>query len=360
MTSEIRSRPPHGRCAAFTLTELLAAGLAGLFLLALILPAVADVGATNGQSVSMRNLRTIGVAHACYGAEWNDRQFTATPDDMGVFGSMEDWRIANGVDGPPLLLGWSQGGLWAFWMDGAFPANGRLAEPLRFEDPLVHLGSYVLPNARAVHVYANGRFYDPLFYNPLEDKVFDTLEEAFAVPDEFYPAGATPTWSSYFMSPAAMYHPNVLRRPSAGGFRAPTSFDDGFRSPSVSQVKHPGLKTRFIERSWIVGAPPGCADLLPSGINGVEACPHYLFNQGADATPAAAFFDGSIRFLNTGDVARQDLLMRLRTGVDGLWSRDTPLGDDGFFGELSVDGVTASHHMLTTDGIRGRDTLTTE
>jgi hypothetical protein len=53
-------------------------------------------------------------------------------------------------------------------------------------------------------------------------------------------------------------------------------------------------------------------------------------------------------------VADQQLIDK--TGV-GLWSRDTPLGNNGYFVEHGFDGSPISHHILTTDGIRGRDTI---
>jgi hypothetical protein len=43
--------------------------------------------------------------------------------------------------------------------------------------------------------------------------------------------------------------------------------------------------------------------------------------------------------------------------VDGLWHRATPFGASGYFIESGFDGVPLSHHILTTDGILGRDTL---
>lgn len=88
-----------------------------------------------------------------------------------------------------------------------------------------------------------------------------------------------------------------------------------------------------------------------------EDCDPYLFNRGADARPLAMFFDGSVRSLRTGDVEAADAQVLDQTGgVDGLWSRDTPLGENGYFGDLSVDGTNVSHNVLTTDGILGRDT----
>ena len=42
----------------------------------------------------------------------------------------------------------------------------------------------------------------------------------------------------------------------------------------------------------------------------------------------------------------------------GLWSRDTQWGADGYYGELSYDTlVNTSFHVLTTDGITGRDVM---
>ena len=44
-------------------------------------------------------------------------------------------------------------------------------------------------------------------------------------------------------------------------------------------------------------------------------------------------------------------------GVDGLWHRGTSFGEDGYYIQFGLDGVPLSHHILTTDGIMGRDTL---
>ena len=56
--------------------------------------------------------------------------------------------------------------------------------------------------------------------------------------------------------------------------------------------------------------------------------------------------------MRTGDVTDDDARVLDQTGgVDGLWSRDTPLGETGYYGELSFDGIVVSHHVLTTDGI---------
>ena len=76
------------------------------------------------------------------------------------------------------------------------------------------------------------------------------------------------------------------------------------------------------------------------------------------ARPLTLFFDGSIAELRTGDVVDDDAQVLKGTGgVDGLWSRDTPFGSLGFYGDWTHDGTIVSHHVLTTGGILGRDRL---
>ncbi len=41
----------------------------------------------------------------------------------------------------------------------------------------------------------------------------------------------------------------------------------------------------------------------------------------------------------------------------GLWSRDTPFTETGYFTEEAYDFVETSYHILTVDGVRGRDTV---
>ena len=50
-------------------------------------------------------------------------------------------------------------------------------------------------------------------------------------------------------------------------------------------------------------------------------------------------------------------MMTQSGGQDGLWSRDTPWEEDGYFVSLSYDQTTTSFHTFTTDGILGRDIL---
>ncbi len=85
----------------------------------------------------------------------------------------------------------------------------------------------------------------------------------------------------------------------------------------------------------------------------------YYFDLGIDSAPATLFYDGHVRLLPNTEVQASDEQILARTGgVDGLWSRDTPLGPDGYFLQSAFDNVVnVSHHVLTTEGIFGRDTL---
>ncbi len=62
--------------------------------------------------------------------------------------------------------------------------------------------------------------------------------------------------------------------------------------------------------------------------------------------------------LPNSEVLAADFQVLAQTGnVDGLWHRGTPFGANGYFIDASFDFVPLSHHVLTTDGILGRDTL---
>jgi hypothetical protein len=53
-----------------------------------------------------------------------------------------------------------------------------------------------------------------------------------------------------------------------------------------------------------------------------------------------------------------DARLLQQLGDYGLWHRETPFGDDGYLVGDSWDFLTnTSFHILTTDGILGRDTM---
>lgn len=91
---------------------------------------------------------------------------------------------------------------------------------------------------------------------------------------------------------------------------------------------------------------------------GAFRLPPYTFNHGLDSSPVALFYDGGVRQLPNMEVLLADFQVLNSTGqTDGLWHRGTPLGTDGYFISEGYDFSPLSHHVLTTDGILGRDTL---
>jgi hypothetical protein len=79
------------------------------------------------------------------------------------------------------------------------------------------------------------------------------------------------------------------------------------------------------------------------------------------------FYDGHVAGIAVSEVMDAD--RRARAGWNGaagappitgrgLWHTGTPLGATGFYQQLSFDMLAdTSFHMLTTDGILGRDVL---
>jgi hypothetical protein len=160
------------------------------------------------------------------------------------------------------------------------------------------------------------------------------------------------------MSPAAMFNPEVMRANADGGWQDPWSFDLGFQAPGLFQAQYPDLKTLVIEHHWVQDRPTECNPNLEGGFGSVYPCEPYYFNHGLDSQPVTLFYDGHVRLLPNAEVLAADQQVLKQTGgTDGLWHRGTPMGEAGYFIDFGFDLVPLSHHVLTTDGILGRDTL---
>ena len=364
-----RSRP----ISAFSLIELLLCLAAFVLLLALVLPAIARGRALSRTEVSLNNLIALGVAHATYAADWNGRQFTNVVDDLSWYGDNESEAYQNyenyhGEDHPAVLLGWgcredgSGCGLWGYWMD--MSGNWGMCQPMVWPGGPAHLeafGVFRIPNAKPFHDYVAGRFYEPTFYAPNDTVPYGLVEPFFDSPYEFV-VGDNPTQlpylSSYCFSPAAMFKPAVMAHPGPNpldGWHNPWDLYAGFESPGFYHTLYPDLKTQIIEHHWNQNAPADPCN--PNWEDGTyEGCEPYYFNHALVSEPATLFYDLSARLLPNSEVLAADEWMINQVGY-GLWSRDTPLGEDGYFIDLGYDGTPLSHHILTTDGILGRDTL---
>lgn len=350
---------------AFAIPELLVTSAVLPTLLCVGFVATSGLEEGVGISVSQSNLITLGAAHEMYAAEHEGRVFSLSPDDYGAYDGCVDY-IRNRGCLESLLLGWGESvagsceceAHWGYWIgDGAeincsfgSCGNASAITPLDFEQ---RYGSFRLPNCEQFHQYVNGRFYDSTYYAPLDTRTSERAEPLIDACCGFTFEGSI-VFSSYSFSPSAMWDPGVMRSNADGGFQRPGSYDESHRAPAVSQASYPELKTLLFEHNWNHGQP-GAFNPAFAG----ENTPYY-FNHGRDATPLTCFFDGSVRMLRTGNAADDDARIREENSSDGLWHQGTDLGSGGYYSKFSYDGVHVAHNVLTTDGIRGRDILTTQ
>ncbi len=351
----------------FTIIDLMVVILVIVILLAAAMPVIAGAGGNAGVQQSMSNLVAQSAGHLLYAADWNGRQVTQNPDDLGFYGGdAEEYNTANGCPSnglgpgcqPPIIAGLGQssvGGTWALW--AYWPSNNVMMQPLNFPGPPNYnelydsLGYWRFPQSRPFHDYLNGRYQDPVFYAPNDtsqipaEVCMDDLAEFTAH------SGCNASWSSYARSPAAIFHPDVFRSNAEGGWQAAWELDHGYETPGFFQATYPDLKTHLIEHNWVQNPPAQCNPAF-------SYCAPYYFNQGIDSAPVTMFYDGHIRLLPNSEVLFADLQVLAQTGQeDGLWHRGTPFGAGGYQIDNGFDGVPLSHHVLTTDGILGRDTL---
>ncbi|MBL9149974.1 MAG: type II secretion system protein [Phycisphaerae bacterium] len=341
---------------AFTLPETLVVLACALTVVAVAVPVLGSVGVRSGDAVSLSNLRTISTANDAYAQTFSNRQVTWIPDNTGtVQGSCSAYIATYGCPNPMFLGTAPSGVLWGYFLGTPCPGAGNCGnfdvyKPLAFSGGNKGFGCFRVPNADAFNEFLDGAFYGDVWYSPNDD-ARSNLTAAFrdAGVDFDVPTGTEIAFSTYCLSPAAMYHPDVFGS-AFGGFRSPDTFAEGYASPSVTQCRYPALKTRMIEHDWCHGTP----SWRNPGFTGQE--PHY-FNASAEAAPLSLFFDGHIARVSNAQVIAEDQALFESSG-QRLWSRTTPFGPTGYFGNVAVDGSgKTSHTILTIDGILGRDTL---
>ncbi|MHC5003571.1 MAG: type II secretion system protein, partial [Planctomycetota bacterium] len=353
----------------FTIVELLVVVSIIALLIGILLPAIGKARDQAKLTQSQANLRQLGQAGATYAAEWNDRQFTAVDDNLGRYGNepysaVTNFNQQNGQPHPPLVLGHGpNGGVWAWWF-----TNPQWYSPIltaiNFDHAWIGFGWFRAPNVKSFYNYLSGRAFDPVFWAPKDDIPISYVNNCFEAPYEWGPCYSSTTggpdgdgdviYPSYCFSPAALFNPDVMRNTEAGGWQDPWSLESGLRAPAMSQARYPDLKTHMLEHHWLQQRRGDCNPAFESGT--YDGCEPYYFNHSWESVPVTLFYDGHVAGLGVREAESADTRQTVQAGY-GLWSRDTPFGGDGYFIPEGYDFAAASFHILTTDGIRGRDRL---
>jgi type II secretory pathway pseudopilin PulG len=259
-------------------------------LVGILLPAIGKAREQANLTKSQANIKQIGTALASYAAEFHDRQLTFVVDDLSHYGpdgvsAVVNYANVSGYQHSPVNLGYGQGGIWGYYLPPVSvgsPSNWVTIVPIDFA---TKFGSFRLINARQLNTYVNGRFYDPVFYAPKDTAVLSTVEPHYDMADEFnYPPGVF--FSSYILSPAAMFSPDVfgLNKSNNKYFTSPFAMQGGFRSPAMSQSSYSNLKTYVIEHHWLQNRKKICNAAF--GGNGTyEGCEPYYYNASWDSSP---------------------------------------------------------------------------
>ena len=371
---EAALRPVRASHRAFTIVELLVVVSIIALLVALLLPAVAKGRDKALISQSVSNLKNLASSNEIYAGDWNDRQFTPVPDDAGMVNGNCDLYKAQIACPPQQLLGWDvNGAMWGYFLG----ASGKCAQfgwPEACYNWIIYIpmdfgtgpnpgggnsyGSFRMPGVKAFSAYVGKRFYDPTFYAPKDVLPISNVTKYFTSAAEFSYDGTNYEDSSYCWSPAAMFDPKVFGRNGSTlngqGYTDPNTLKTGYKSPPVSRAKYPTLKTRMIEHNWLQNTPDS-----PVNPNFAGGTTPWHFNHGYNSAPACLFFDGHIELVGCQRSMQAD--QRVAPSNGSVWSQNTPFGNQGYFGGQSYDFlVDTSFHILTTDGIGGRDVLGAE
>jgi hypothetical protein len=256
--------------------------------------------------------------------------------------------------------------MWGWWFTGSWVGQyGPLLNPINFSGSAYGFGWFRSPNTRPFTGYLNGKSYDPVFWAPKDHIPLSHLEHCLESPGEYdgycfqsnTPGGdgdGNVVYPTYVYSPAALFSPDVFRTPQEGGFQDPWTLDAGLRVPSMSHVRFPDLKTHMLEHHWLQQRRADCNPAFATGT--YEGCEPFYFNHSWESVPMTLFYDGHVEGLGVREAEAADSRSSVQSG-HGLWSRDTPMGSDGYFIPEGYDFASTSFHILTMEGCKGRDKL---
>ena len=213
-------------------------------------------------------------------------------------------------------------------------------------------GSFRSADAAQFNQYLGGKRYDPVYYAPKDRVVVEHVQLAFESPGEYVSSGTLGGfgYTSYILSPAAMFNPQAF---ASTGFVDPWTMNSGLRCPSFSDALFPELKTHMLEHHWLQARQLDCNSAFAGGYDG---CEPFYFNMAQRSQPVTLFYDGHIQTVGVRQ-AEQDSTRNENQAGFALWADDTPNGTDGYVIPQGYDFSNTSFHIITTDGIRGRDIL---
>jgi prepilin-type N-terminal cleavage/methylation domain-containing protein/prepilin-type processing-associated H-X9-DG protein len=402
----------------FTIIELLVVvAIIGL-LVAILLPAIGKARESAQTTQSASNLRNIGSACGVYGVDFQDRQWSALPEDYGKFQTTCTQWANNRCTGQ-LTLGYSVNpsnpsdkAAQGFFIPQSTSCTGKSPAsdckyiqaywPCDFQKSTGNFGAFRLLNAKSFNKYVGGRFYDQLFFAPKDRLVLQQVAALKGDQDgDFFGTEKNAILSSYCWSPAAMWSPDVLS--SKYGFQSPTDPKNAgaFRSPAAGLARFADLKTRVIEHNWLQNKPSGLdqmdgskwyqqdgknPDQISNFVKGRvspqdPAMPQpWWFLEASMSAPNALFFDGHVGVCSVLDAidadARVDFQNKKsptppKANFTGTFVRKKgiPTLDNsyqwGAYDNVCMNnpianqppGYGCGYHILTVDGILGRDIL---